>query len=244
MRRSTPRPKRVLLITLGVLAVTATTETTALALQGGEDPALLPVLLDKRYGSTGRHKLALLGGSSTASKLVDSVPLLANYQYHFMDMLGVGITAGYFFSSEASIVDGIRASGTGDPSCQAIGQGCEKGALSDLFQLQLYGGADILFVPLYGKISFASEWNPSFQLMIFKGFGGGLVRREQNDGTFETKGSYIGSFGLGLRLDVLDYFGFRFEFRTYYFPEPAAGVDGITLVPTVMGGLELTLGGS
>lgn len=231
-----------------MVAVTLVAETSALALQGGEDPALLPVLLDKRYGADGTHKLTLLSGSAVATKLVEDVPILVNYQYHFMDMLGVGLTAGYFIGSETSIGDAIRLKNV-NPACDPD-QVAMCDPLSDLYQMQWLVSGDIVFTPLYGKISFASEWNPSFHLFIFKGFGAGGVRRRQADassGQLVTTGhdstvTFIGSFGVGLRLDILDWFGLRWEFRNFYYPEPANGVGGITMIPHVLGGLEFTLG--
>lgn len=229
-----------------MVAVTLMTETTALALQGGEDPALLPVLLDKRYGADSTHKLTLLLGSTVATKLVEDVPIIANYQYHFMDMLGVGLTAGFFIGSETSIGDAIRAKSV-NPACDpGTVSNCEP--LGDLYQMQWLVSGDIVFTPLYGKISFASEWNPTFHLYLFKGFGAGGVRRKQTvDGTtqaisHDSTVTFIGSFGVGLRLDILDWFGLRWEFRSFYYPEPAAGVGGVTMIPHVLGGVEFTLG--
>ena len=231
-----------------MVAVTLVAETSALALQGGEDPALLPVLLDKRYGANATHKLTLMGGSTVATKLVEDIPIIANYQYHFMDMLGVGATAGFFIGSETSIGDAIRAKGV-DPACDpdAVAN-CEP--LGDLYQMQWLVSGDIVFTPLYGKISFASEWNPSFQFYLFTGFGAGGVRRKQagfSGGAIQTTGhnskvTFVGSFGVGLRLDILDWFGLRWEFRNFYFPEPAKGVGGLTMIPHILGGVEFTFG--
>ncbi len=75
------------LITAGVLAVLAG-ERTALALQGGEDPSTLPVLIDKRYGAGGRHQLALFFSTPLVSKFVESTGGYLSYTYNFTDLIG------------------------------------------------------------------------------------------------------------------------------------------------------------
>lgn len=239
-------PNRALLIATSTLAVMMVTETTALALQGGEDPALLPVLLDKRYGAKGTHKLTLMAGTSVATKLVEDVPIVVNYQYHFNDLLGVAFTGGFFIGSETSIGNAIRAKGV-NPACDPSGDpNCEP--LGDLYQMQWYAGVDGVFTPLYGKISFASEWNPSFHLYLIAGGGAGGVRRKQTaDNNTAAIGhdstvTFVGNLGVGLRLDILDWVGLRWEFRSFFYPEPAPGLSGMTFNPHIFGGVEFTLG--
>ena len=234
------------LVAAGVLVAGA--ERHAWALQGGEDPALLPVLLDKRYGSGGRHQASLMLTTAIITKLVQDTGVVATYQYSFTDMIGVGLTAGYFFGSETSIGDAIRAQSS-DPACDPADPACKP--LGDLFQMQWLASADLVFVPLYGKMSFASELNPSFELYLIGGAGAGGVRRKQTDaasGTtaavgHDTKVTLVANLGVGLRFHILDSIGVRAEFRDYFYPDPAAGVGGLTWNPHVQIGAEFTFGG-
>lgn len=238
--------RRVLLTLVATGVVVAGAETRALALQGGEDPALLPVLLDKRYGASGKQQASIMLTTAVITKLVQDTGFVATYQYSFTDMLGVGVTAGYFFGSETNIGDAIRAES--DPTCQvSTDPDCET--LGDLFQLQWLAGADLVFVPLYGKMSFASEVNPSFELYLIGGVGAGGVRRKNtnlNDTVaigYDSKVTLVANLGLGLRFHIVDWIGVRAEFRDYFFPEPATGVGGMTWNPHVQVGAEFTFGG-
>jgi outer membrane beta-barrel protein len=239
--------RRALLTLAATGVLVAGAETRAFALQGGEDPALLPVLLDKRYGADGRQKASLMLTTSVITKLVQDTGFVATYQYSFNDLIGVGLTAGYFFGSETSIGDAIRLET--DPTCQdpASPSNCEE--LGDLFQMQWLASADVVFVPLYGKMSFASELNPSFELYLIGGAGAGGVRRKntqfQSTASIghDSKVTVVANIGLGLRFHIVDWIGVRAEFRDYFFPEPASGVGGMTWVPHVQVGAEFTFGG-
>ncbi len=230
-----------------MLAVWAGAEGRAYALQGGEDAASLPVLLDKRYGAGGKQKLSLMLTSAIITKLVQDTGLVATYQYSFSDLFGVELTGGYFLGSETSIGDAIRAKGT-NPACNPADAGCDN-VLGDLFQMQWIAGADLVFTPLYGKISFASELNPSFELFLVGGVGAGGVRRKQTDGVNTAATSYdsaitaIGNVGVGMRIHVLDSLGIRVEYRSYVYQEQADGEGGVTWNPHVQVGAEFTFGG-
>ncbi len=221
-----------------MVAVWAGAEGRAYALQGGEDPALLPVLLDKRYGSGGKQKASLMLTSAIITKLVQDTGVVGTYQYSFNDMLAVGLTAGYFFGSETSIGDAIRGTTNANPD-----------VLGDLYQMQWLGSADVLFSPLYGKISFASELNPSFELYLIAGVGAGGVRRKRTAPgstaaiSHDTSVTVVGNLGAGMRIHILDWLGLRFEFRDYFYPEPAEGNSGLTWNPHVQVGGEFTFGG-
>lgn len=230
-----------------MVAVWAGAEGRAYALQGGEDPALLPVLLDKRYGAGGKQKASLMLTSAIITKLVQDTGVVGTYQYSFNDMLAVGLTAGYFFGSETSIGDAIRAKGT-NPACNPEADaGCN--VLGDLYQMQWLASADFLFSPLYGKISFASELNPSFELYLIAGVGAGGVRRKQSGAgstaatSHDTSVTLVGNLGAGMRIHILDWLGLRVEFRDYFYPEQATGESGMTWNPHVQVGGEFTFGG-
>ena len=233
--------RRVLVTSAVCGVVVAGAEGSAYALQGGEDPALLPVLLDKRYGADGKQKASIMFTTSVITKLVEDVGFVATYQYNLFDFLGVGLTAGYFLGSETNIATAIRMEAA-DPSCDpAAVPDCSP--LGDLYQMQWLASADVMFVPLYGKISFASEFNPSFELYLIAGVGAGGVRRQNSAGGNDSAVTVVGNLGLGMRFHILDWIGVRAEFRDYFYPEPAAGVSGMTWNPHMQFGAEFTFGG-
>lgn len=220
-------------VSLGLIALSA--PQAALALQGGEDPALLPVLIDKRFGMEGRHQLSLQFSTSMATKYVEALALYAAYQYNFTDVIGVEIGGGYFFGSEASIMNEVRAkSGAAEPP------------LTDLFQLQWMANADFVLTPVYGKMSFASEFDPSYDLYFLVGGGVAGTRRQvgvEGSGTFLSKVSPAFNFGVGLHVYLTKMIGLRLEFRDYFFPEPFDPVaDGIAVpADKDVGGLTFNL---
>src|SRR5688500_2091821 len=89
-----------LLVTLAVSSV----EGEAFALQGGEDPALLPVLLDKRFGLDGAHQLSIAFSTAIAAKFVEATGAFGSYTYNFSDLLGFELGGGFFFGRESSIM--------------------------------------------------------------------------------------------------------------------------------------------
>lgn len=230
---------RLAIFTVAAAVTTVALEGPAWALQGGEETDL-PVLLDKRYGADGRQQASLMFTTAVITKLVQDAGVVGTYQYNFNDLLGVGLTAGYFFGSETGVTAAIRAEDP-DPGC--IDGRPECVPLSDLYQMQWMASADIMFVPLYGKISFASELNPSFQIYLIAGAGAGGVRTPNPAGGSVTSVTFIGNFGLGMRFNILDSLGLRVEFRDYFYPDPANGVGGLTWNPHMQAGVEFTFGG-
>ena len=188
----------------------------AAALQGGEDPALLPVLIDKRFGHGGRHQASLMFTTSMVTKFVESVGLYGAYQFNFTDLWGIELSGGYFFGSETAIMDAIRAELNQEPQ------------LSDQFQLQWMGNVDVMFTPIYGKISFASELDPAFDLFFVAGGGFAGTRRKSGghrmnpNETFTTETTPAFNFGLGLRFYFSRLLALRLEFRDYFYPDPAS----------------------
>ena len=67
----------------GSLIGSALTQQRAFALQGGEDPSLLPVLIDKRFSGRSRHQVGVLFSSSMADKFIESIGGAATYGYNF-----------------------------------------------------------------------------------------------------------------------------------------------------------------
>ena len=119
-----------------VFAGVATGQSEALALQGGEDPALLPVLIDKRFGGENRHQLSVMFGTSMVTKFTEGIGGYATYQDNFIDMLGLEIGGGFFGTSETSIMDEIRATNGDEPF------------LSDQYAMEWTAMANLVFRPV------------------------------------------------------------------------------------------------
>lgn len=253
------------------LAVTAAGEQRAQALQGGEDPALLPTLLDKRYGLGGRHNIALSFSTSLVTKFVEGAGPSLAYQYMFNDIIGFEISGSYFFSDETNIMKEVRVNFPG----------MEHPPLSDLFQMQWNANLDLVLVPFYGKLSLASEVDPAFDMFLVVGGGAAGTRRAEGppppDGPtgHTTSIAPVFNAGIGFRFlsvdpwlvglsaiggpvglivywvldsyDVLpkaDYngLGLRFEFRDYFYLDPGEDQGGLTNHLQFQVGLQFMLG--
>lgn len=218
----------------------------ALALQGGEDPSLLPVLIDKRFGMESAHQLSLQFSTSFATKLVESVGIYGSYGYAFNDLFGLELGGGYFFGSESSIMQTVRAT-----------LGGLEPPFSDLFQLQWMANLNAVLVPFYGRISFASELDPAWDFFALAGGGAfGIRKQVGGDGasSFESKVTAGFNFGAGLRFyfNLFDTrMALRLEFREYFFPDPANNPsndpmksnDSITWNLHFQSGLQFAFGG-
>lgn len=233
-------------LSAAALGAALLTPAPALALQGGEDPSLLPVLVDKRFGMDGAHQLSLQFSTSFATKLVESVGIYATYGYNFTDIFGLELGGGYFFGSESSIMQTVRAT-----------LGSQEPPFSDLYQLQWMANLNAVLVPFYGRISFASELDPAWDFFALAGGGAFGIRKQVGgaDGSsFDSTVTAGFNFGAGLRF----YFNLggtrmalRLEFREYFFPDPANNPsndpmknnDSLTWNLHFQSGLQFAFGG-
>ncbi len=217
----------------------------ALALQGGEDPALLPVLIDKRYGGEDRHQVSLMFATSMVGKYTEGVGGYLSYQYNFTDMLGIEVGGGFFATSETSVMQSVRARTSEEPF------------FSDQYALQWTGMANVVFVPVYGKMSFASEFDPAFDLFLLA--GGGVVGTRRGNGfggtgdpeSFDSSTTWGVDVGGGVRLYLTPLIALRLEVRSWFYPDPAdppAGanqtdIGGVTSVINFQAGVQFAFGG-
>jgi outer membrane beta-barrel protein len=190
----------------------------ALAFQGGEDASELPVLINKEAGLAERLQLSAMFSTSLAAKYTEAIGGTLNVQYNFIDMLGVELTGGFYGTSEADVLEEIRVRIDGeDPS------------VSDLHQMQWLVAANVVFVPIYGRISFASEWNPSFDLYLLA--GGGVVGTNRGldtnmDAVVDASENEVTpqfNFGGGLRIFIVPDVAIRLDVRNYYYLDPDEG---------------------
>ncbi|MBI4818246.1 MAG: outer membrane beta-barrel domain-containing protein [Deltaproteobacteria bacterium] len=241
---------RTCVLVLSALVVLASEVPNAYALQGGEDPALLPVLMDKRFGKKSVHQLSLAFSTAMATKFVEDNGVMLTYGYNFSDLFGLELGGGFFFGQESNIMDEVRAQFAG-----------VEPPLSDLHQIQWMGIIDLVLVPLYGKMSFASELDPSYDLFILAGGGFAGLRKQSgyldkasgNDTReYSTASKPIFNFGLGLRFYFSKLVALRLEFRDYFYPDPLPNpnddpkkeTDPLTWGLHFQGGLQFSFGGS
>lgn len=236
--------KRSTLSALTVALALAALAEPALALQGGEDPSLLPVLVDKRFGAGGRHQLGLQFSTALASKFVEGTGGSLTYGYNFGNLIGLELNGAFFATDEASIMAQVR--------CPLNGN---EPQLSDLHQFQWTAGGAITMVPVYGKMSFASEFDPAWDLLLLAGGGVAGVKRQTGltnsqlnqcpglpSATYESKTVPLFNFGLALRFYITKLIGLRVELRDYFFPDP--GPDGgLSFNLHFQAGLQFTFGG-
>ncbi len=208
---------------------------SAYALQGGEDPSELPVLIHKNHGQRGRHQLSLAVSASLAPKFVEGRGLFGAYQYNLSDFLGFELSGAYFFASETDIMDAVRRLRE------------DQLALSDLHQLVASVSLDVVVVPIYGKISYASEFNPGFDLFALAGVGAAATRRQlgpSEEGRSRSKLVMSFNVGAGMRLYLTRFMALRFELREVFYPEPDEGHGGLTWNFFAQAGLQFALGGA
>lgn len=231
------RPSWFLLATgLQVLLLGAMLQSEALALQGGEDPALLPVLIDKRYGVAGRNQVSLQFSTPITAKYVQSTGAYLAYDRGFSDILGLELGGGYFAGSETDIMTQARSLAMAEPN------------FSDLYQLTWTVNADLVFVPIYGKISFASELDPSFDVLVLGGAGVAGVRRASGIGAatptaYDSKMTAAFNAGVAFRFYLSRLLAIRIEVRDFFYPEPASGLSGLTSNLQFQGGVQFSFGG-
>lgn len=215
------RRRRVILTAVALALSLAGLPRSALALQGGEDASTLPVLIDKKSGLAGKFQVSPMFSTTLASKFTDSTGVSLNLQYNFFDQFGIELAGAFYAASEAQILDQIRSEINRDP------------LLSDMHQMQWLAAGNLVWTPIYGKISFASEWNPSFDLYLLA--GGGIVGTQRNvdAGGVDANGSRLltaesdiaphFNFGGGLRIFVMPWLAVRLDVRNYFYADPDSG---------------------
>lgn len=200
----------------------------------------MPVLLDKRFSNGGAHQLSLMFTTGIVTKFVESVGGMMTYEYSLTDLFGVELSGGYFSGQESDIMAQVRTKLAEEP------------AFSDLYQLQWQASADLVLVPIYGKVSFASTFDPSFDVYALLGGGVAGVRRQNGAGetkAFVSKTTPVFNFGLGFRLYFFETEGgqslaLRLEVRDFVFPEPDPSESGLTYDLHAQAGFQFAFGGA
>ncbi|NJK89678.1 MAG: outer membrane beta-barrel domain-containing protein [Myxococcales bacterium] len=194
---------------LSLTGVIIATSAPALALQGGEDASTLPVLIDKRFGNRGHLDVHLQFSTPIVAKFVESTGVTLGVNYSITDWLAVGALGGFFGGGETDIVEPVRLNQSGGTA-----------PLTDLYRMVWVAGADVTFTPLYGRISFASEYNPAFDVFGFVGGGAMGTERQLAGETETTDTTFYGNLGFGFRFHILDFLAIRTEYRQFIYPDP------------------------
>lgn len=209
----------------------------ALALQGGEDVGTLPVLVDQRYAQSSQLQLYANFSFPLVSKFVESYGVVGGATYNIRRWIGVGVVGGGFGGGEVDVISDVRL------------QTANELDLTDLHRMVWFAGAEATFTPIYGRISFAGEYNPAFD--VFAVVGGGVVGTERDLSTGSTADGVVisssqttayGNAGFGFRFHILDPLALRVSYRLFLYPEGSESQSGLTAAQQLQVGLQTNFG--
>ncbi|MBI5495148.1 MAG: outer membrane beta-barrel domain-containing protein [Deltaproteobacteria bacterium] len=126
----------------------------------------LPVVDRKLYPMRFNPEFTLQFDYGLADKYTSHQGLRASALFHIWDNVAVEAYGGYLFGSESSIMKTLREKSRSNRETQHNGR---EPALPGLQQLTYHLGVDGQFAPIYGKLSFVSEFEASFQLYLLGG---------------------------------------------------------------------------
>lgn len=189
-------------------------------------PKDMPLILGKKYHMANHVELSASYVHTYGDRLLHHSGLNLAASYHVFDWLAVEGFATTFYPSELGIMDDVRQRGHSVK---------EKGlptALSGLWQTFATGGIGAEWSPLYGKLSFLSEFDVSFQFYLFGGVAVSGIAKVDNDPTaavvINKTDFYDGllggqnykytyridaAYGAGLRVYPVDWMAIRFDLR-------------------------------
>lgn len=203
---------------------------------GDGDGASAPLIVDRAHGAGRPLEAALLFSTSIVDKYSSHLGGMLELGVGLVDTLAAGATFGYFDGSLSSIVTGDEGIIAGKlASCGTPCRALEL-RVPDLAQLTGVLTGQLVWAPLYGKISVVSEVEVSLQLYALA--GGGMVgtRRPSVDlahpsgsRSWSVAGQGVGdgglfanrhgalAFGAGLRLFAGSLVEVRLELRDLTF---------------------------
>lgn len=186
-----------------------------------------PLIANKLYPMQFRFEGSALFDMSYGNKYVENYGGHLSLNFHIFDWLAIEGFAGYMYSEETNIADKVRQAGKSasqladDPSLCATPT-CEP-ELPDLWKTTWFAGAHAQWAPIYGKLSFVSELDLSFQLYGLLGGGVEGTTKRLNNGGYEQSadgGGFVGtgirpvlSYGAGIRVIPWRWFAIRAEVR-------------------------------
>jgi outer membrane beta-barrel protein len=150
----------------------------------------------ERRDVLGSHELSVLVGTLPKDAFDVGLTIQGSYTYHFSHLLAWEIVSGtYSFNFDSGLKEELRNRFEAQPELTGV--------------LQALISSNIVFKPLYGKISFADSTLLTAQMEFSAG---------PSLGFFDDESRPFGlNVGVGLRLFMSRYFSFRVDIRDYMF---------------------------
>ena len=221
---------------------------------GDSDFEGTPLIMDIAHPPEGRGEVGLLFSTSMIDKYSKHLGGMLDFNYAFMESLGVGVSLGYLHGALTTIVtDQVGIIGNKVDKCLRDGEtNCDARPNVPDFK-QVTGSFDLyaIWTPLYGKVNLVSEADVNLEFYTLAGIGYNGTREPEISGQFAANGlpevsnqgvmdgglfsdgRVHGTFGLGLRVFLNSWFALRTEFRGLFFRDefefnPANGPEGYT----------------
>jgi outer membrane beta-barrel protein len=165
-----------------------------------------PDVITNKWNSTkNKFELSLFPYDTTFHNLYVQHPyaIHGSVGYHFFDWLAFETFGGYvIIRGDTQTADILKAVSN-----------VKDFQLAGLWRTVWFGGANLLWAPIYGKFAFISEIEGSFQLYLIAGVGADGIERPNLDGSFTKSIRFTGNLGSGLRLFLTPSIAIRAELR-------------------------------
>lgn len=173
----------------------------------------IKVVQKRLYEKDGRFEAALFGGIIPNDDFIVYFPTGVRAGYHFSEAFSVEGSFAYAFDSDTDLskflVDEI---------------GLKRADIQEV--IQMYYNVDILWAPIYGKISLLGAKLAHFETFVGVGFGAFHTTEfpaDNPDGNQAIKPG--GNTILGFRWFINDLLNVRTEYRQYFFSKFKGGVS-------------------
>jgi|JI10StandDraft_1071094.scaffolds.fasta_scaffold13650_2 outer membrane beta-barrel protein len=181
----------------------------------------IKIVQKRQFEKDGRFEATLFGGIIPNDDFIVYFPTGVRAGYHFSEAFAVEASFAYAFESETDLKKFLVSE-----------IGLKRADIQEI--LSMYYNIDILWAPIYGKISLLGAKLAHFETFVGVGFGAFHTTEfaaENPDGNAAIKPG--GNTILGFRWFINDLLNVRTEYRQYFFPKFNGGVS----IPA-----ELTLG--
>ncbi len=180
----------------------------------GPDVDDWPVILNQQRTRRNKLQVGLLFSRTLLAKYTESTGVSVHVQYNFLEQLGVELNGATYLSGENALMEAIRVQVDQEPG------------LSDMHQMQWLASGSVVWSPIYGRLSLAGAWEPTFDLYLL--LGAGVVGTARKfDSTNDLKSiSATGHIGAGTRLYLWKNFAMRLDIRSVHFPDPGSERPG------------------
>lgn len=182
----------------------------------------IEVVQRRLYEKDGRVELVVYGGVIPNDDFIMYYPLGARVGYHFSEQFEVEASFAYAIEQPSDLGSFLEA--------EAID--LKRADIQET--IQMYYNVNLLWAPIYGKLSFLGYKLTHFDMFV--GLGAGVFHTTEFPEA-NPDGNKVPKFGgntvLGFRWFINDTFNIRTEYRNYFFQKFKGGVS----IP-----VELTLG--